>query len=215
MGNYEYIIASLPVLSREQEEGGADWDGTIAFIKSQCSPSDRMLVDQMLRGFDEKALGEAFYREAMGERRVSEDRFSPFKGDPQPPRNAFIRDWFTFDLLVRNEKVRFLNRSLGRSEDQDIFLEPEADFPERDKVRQVLGLGDILQREKGLDELMWNKAAELVLMHNFDVDVVLSFIARLHIIQRWRALDPETGARLFRTLVEEVRGTFKGVDFKE
>lgn len=213
MANYEYIVSSLPALSREA--GSVSWDDTLSFIKSQCSPADLLLVEQMLEGFDENRLGEAFYREAMGERKKAADFFAPSDKVPAPPANAFIRDWFTFDLRVRNEKVRFLNRSLGRPESQDIFLEPEGEFPEKEKVSAVLRDKDILRRERGLDDLMWNKAVELVTFHYFDMDVVLSFIARLHIIERWQRLDPVTGEALFRRLVEEVRGTFKGIDFKE
>ena len=215
MANYEYIIASLPVLARSPKDGALpSWDGTLSFIRSQCTKDDSLLLDQLLRGFDEDSLGEAFYREAMGERPRKADVFAPEESRPMPPVNGFIKEWFTFDLRVRNEKVRYLNRALGRPEAQDIFLVPEGEFPELARVRAVLEGKDILEREKGLDELMWNKALEAVTFHNFDMDVVLSFVARLHIAKRWELLDPAKGEELFRRLVDEVRGTFKGVDFK-
>ena len=35
------------------------------------------------------------------------------------------------------------------------------------------------------------------------------------IIQRWLKLDEQTGREMFRRLVEEVRGTFKGVEYND
>lgn len=215
MNNYTYIIASLPILSQDWKAGkGLDFDGTRAFIRSQCGTSDRRLMDELLRGFDDSALDEAFYREALGERRRPAD---PFAADPnpvQPPRNAFIRDYFTFDLRVRNEKVRYLNRALGRPQDEDIFLEPEGEFPELPRLQEVLAGKDILERERGLDDLMWQKVLELNRFSGFSMDTVLGFLTRLHIIERWVRLDEQTGRELFRRLVGEVRGTFKGVDYQ-
>ena len=49
----------------------------------------------------------------------------------------------------------------------------------------------------------------------FTIDTILSLIAQLHIVARWNRLDPETGARMFRQLVEEVRGTFQGINAEQ
>ena len=44
---------------------------------------------------------------------------------------------------------------------------------------------------------------------------MLAYVAKLHIVNRWLALDQEKGRELFRQLVSEVRGTFKGVKYTE
>ena len=54
---------------------------------------------------------------------------------------------------------------------------------------------------------MWQKAEELTMLHLFDIDVILAFIAKIKITDRWNRLDPQTGRRMFRTLVEEIRQT--------
>ena len=66
-----------------------------------------------------------------------------------------------------------------------------------------------------LDEVMWDKAVGLATFHYFDIDALLSFVVRLEIIHRWLRLDEKTGQELFRRLVQEVRGTFKGVEFTD
>ena len=44
----------------------------------------------------------------------------------------------------------------------------------------------------------------------FDINVILGFLCKLHIVSRWAMLDEQTGREMFRKLVDEVRGTFRG-----
>ena len=82
--------------------------------------------------------------------------------------------------------------------------------------RQLEGLfavKNILEREKQWDRLYWQKADELTQFNLFDIDVVLAFLVKAHTVARWNALDPAHGAELFSQLVNEVRGTFSGVNY--
>jgi len=198
MDNYQYIIASLPVPNKDIRPGDVSRSAELlAFIREHCSKEDNALIDRLLDGYDESKLGQAFYETALS----GADRF--------------IREFFTFDLRVRNAKVRFLNKALDRPVDQDIFLEPEGEFPEADKIAAVLQDKDILARERGLDGLMWAKIDEILIFDTFNIDVILGFIAKLKISDRWLTLDEQTGRDMFRRLVQEIRGTFKGVEFNE
>ena len=188
MNNYEYIIASLPV--SDENAGALDAGALISEIRSLCSETDNRLIDLLLDGFDPDKLDSSFYMHAFAS------------------NNAFIKDFFLYDLKVRNTKVGFINRRLGRPEGLDVLPEPgEEDFDGKAEVEAVLEQDDILARERGLDKLMWNKADELVLMHLFDLDVILAFVARIMITDRWNKLDPQTGRELFRCLVDEIRNT--------
>ena len=60
---------------------------------------------------------------------------------------------------------------------------------------------------------MWEKISDLSQFNYFDLDAILASIAKMHIIDRWFSLDEETGRDLFKALVDEVRGTFKGVNY--
>ena len=190
MNNYEYIIASLPVLSQDDRSSGRlDVDGILEEISGQLSTSDRKWLDFVLDGFDPDKLDRDFYLRAARS------------------GNGFIKEYFSYDLDVRNAKVSWLNRMLERPEGTDTLVMGE-DEPEKfQEVQDVLATDDILARERGLDDLMWRKAEELTLMHVFDLDVILGFATRLKIIDRWLKLDPESGRQLFRKLVEEIRNT--------
>ena len=197
MNNYEYIIATLPV--PEPGAGAVDTGALLDFIRSQSSEKDVQLIDCLQDAFDPAKLDYDFYCRAFGY------------------GNGFLRDFLGFDLRLRDTKAEYLNKRLERPESQDIVPLPgtadeyEApvcpDYDEKAAVLAVLEQDDILSRERGLDKLLWDKAEELVSMHLFDMDVILSIVARLLITDRWNKLDPDTGRELFRTLVQEIRNT--------
>lgn len=198
MRNYEYIIASLPVLSLDSPHEDVDTDAVIEEIKSQCSEEDCRLIDFLLDGYDGERLGRDFYIEAFR---------SP---------SRFIREYFAFDLKARNSKVRFLNRSLDRPAKQDlVFISEDEELEDVPEIDAAYAQRDILARERAVDEMMWGEADRLVEMEVFSIDVILAFIAKLQIIGRWLKLDEQTGREMFRKLVNEVRGTFEGVSFEQ
>jgi hypothetical protein len=194
MDNYAYIIASMPVLQPD----GAKAEKLVARdlldeIREQLSARDAAVLDQLLEGYNPDRLNAEFYENALQH------------------RNRFVREWFRFDLKLRNATVAYLNESLGRVDDQDMILlegmETE-EFPEANAVRKVLNCGDILNRERGLDELRWDKIDELTMLDSLDLEVILGFVAKLKIIDRWLQLDPDSGRALFRRFVEDLRSTY-------
>lgn len=194
MNNYEYIIAGLPDIAPDWK--GADAAGVEAIvqeIRELCSKEDNALIDVLIAGFDGANLDLEFYQKAL------------------KAKNSFIRDYFKFDLNVRNAKVRYLNRALERPADTDIFMEAEGEFEESQKLDAVLNQEDILSRERGMDDLMWSKIESITTFDYFDINVILGFIARLNIVERWLKLDPETGKQMFARLVEGVRGSYTGI----
>lgn len=168
---------------------GIDVDSVIEEIRELLSKNDRLLLDILLNGYCPDNLNEEFYKNAFN---------CP---------NAFIREYFRYDLNVRNLKVDFLNKSLGRPSDMDKLqiLKDEDEFEDRAVVNAVLDKNDILSREKGIDKLMWDESDKLILMKVFDIDVILSFVSKLKIVDRWLKLDPVTGKEMFRKLVDDIR----------
>lgn len=197
MNNYEYIISSLPAISLDWKFGeGASFDTYVGWIKSQLGGSDIKVVDRLLDGFKDENLTKEFYEAALKD------------------TNRFIKDYFAFDLNVRNGKARFLNKAFERPLNQDTITLVTGEFAEGQRLEEALNAPDLLSRERGLDSLMWDKINEITTFDYFDLDAILGFIARLRIIGRWFALDEKTGREMFRRLVDEVRGTFKGVNYQ-
>ena len=126
-------------------------------------------------------------------------------------KNRFLREWFRFDLDLRNATVGYLNHQLHRAPDHDKILLEEREveeFPELEAAERILRGADILQRERGLDELRWHKVDEITLLDYFDLETLLGYVAKLKIIDRWLQLDPDSGRALFRRMVEEIRTTY-------
>lgn len=202
MKNYEYIIASLPVVDSGFKFTDRTPDEFIGEIRSQLDKGDNALVDFLLKGYGEENLTPEFYAEAVSH------------------RNRFLREYFRFDLNLRNAKVRFLNRALGRPADKDVMVlsgkdgeAMELPFEEADAVDAVLRGEDLLARERGLDDLMWDKISKMTVFDVFDIEAILAFIAKMQVTARWYRLDEQSGREMFRRLVDEVRGTFKGVNY--
>ena len=194
MDNYAYIIASLPAL---QPEDDSTWNisarDLIEEIRGQLSARDTAVLDVLLEGCDPDRLDAEFYGKAL-------------RHD-----NRFIRDWFRFDLDLRNTVVSYLNDSLGRPDEEDMVLlegRETEEFYELDDAKHVLNGADILKREKGLDELRWSKIDDLTMLDSLDLELILGYVLKLKIIDRWLQLDPESGRELFRKLVEDIRSTY-------
>ena len=191
MNNYEYIIAGLPEFQQDaSKEAGIEVDDIIAEIKEQCSGNDILTIDFLLSGFVPENLDREFYQKALSH------------------KDRFIREYFRFDLNLRNTKVGHINKALGRPLDMDrISFEDIGDFDEEAEAAAVLAISDLFERERGLDTMYWKKAEDLVELDILDLDIILSFIVKLNITGRWLKLDPETGKRLLRTMVEAIRKT--------
>ena len=206
MGNYEYIVASLPDITTGWKFGEKGPQDYIEEIVSLCSKKDNELIDFLLSGYMDENLNEEFYIKALSH------------------KNRFIREFFRFDMNVRNAKVTYLNKALDRPAGKDVLtfsedapeavlMTVEAEFEEADDLETILNSGDILTRERGIDDLVWEKISKLTTFNYFDIDAILGFITKLNIVARWYKLDEQTGREMFKKLVDEVRGTFKGVEY--
>lgn len=209
MSNYVYIIAGLPDFTPDWKQGDKSLDEILNQVRELLSEKDNEVLDFILKGFDKDQIGLEFYKEALAH------------------RIGFIREFFRFDFDVRNQKVRYLNNALGRAPEKDVLkltdpeaeengLEPEEpEFKESAKLQTILEKSDILSRERGIDDLYWDKIDELTLFDYLNFDKVLGIVVKMMIIRRWLVLDEETGRAMFKKLVDEVRGTFKGVEYNE
>ncbi len=207
MANYHYIIAGLPDLTLDFESSGFNFDSFLNQITSMCSKEDIRRIEWLLFGFREENLNNHFYREA---------KKSPVK---------FIREYFSFDLEMRNIQAAYVSRKIAQ--DPSEFIIGEGEIAESLKmskandfgismlsdtasaVLKVLENTDILQREQLLDSLRWEKANEICKFNYFDIDVILSFIFKASVVARWIKLDKKTGEEVFRKFVEEVKGSYK------
>ena len=187
MDNYVYIVAGLPELTSGFESEGFDYQAVKGGIMELLSEKDQQLVVLMDEGFDEQTLGADFYAKAVAS------------------KNRFIREYFDFDGRLRNLKVDYLAKRLGKESDPYLVNLDEADFEEEKQIQDILADDDFVQREQKMDELKWEKASDIARMDYFNMNAILAFLVKAKTVQRWAELDPVKGQELFRKLLEEIR----------
>ena len=179
MNNYPYIIASLPDLVLDFEKHEFDYAFVRENIFFSLSEEDRRLVEWLESGFVESNLTKDFYR------------------DCARCGNRFIREYFAFDYQLRTEKVAWIERR-----------ESGEDFEQKEALHKAFALPDIFRREQAICTVVWGKIEEMVIMDVFNINVILAFLAKFHIIARWNRLDRNTGRKLFDDFVQEIDETY-------
>lgn len=194
MDNYVYIVAGLPELTSGFENTGFDYAAVKESIMELLSEKDQKLVELMEEGFDESTLGAEFYAKAA------------------ESKNRFIREYFDFDGRLRNMKVEYLAKRLGKESDPYLVNLDEADFEEEKQIQDILADANFVDREQKMDELKWEKASDIARMDYFNMNAILAFLVKAKTVQRWAELDPEKGTEMFHKLVKEIRGTNAELD---
>jgi hypothetical protein len=189
MDNYVYIVAGLPELVVSYDGGSFDYAAVKQNIVELLSEKDRKLVELLEAGFDEQTLGAEFYTQAAAS------------------KNRFIREYFDFDGRLRNMKVQYLAKRLGKQGDNYLVELPEADFEEARHIHEILENADFVLREQKMDELKWEKASDIARFDYFNMNTILSFLVKAKTVQRWAELDKEKGEKMFKKLVQEIRVT--------
>jgi hypothetical protein len=140
-------------------------------------------------------------------------------------KNEFLRKWFAFNLDLKNvltaiacRKHGFDQRSmvLGNSEIANaIRLSNARDFgltgvfEQLDVLMRIADEPNLLEREKKIDALKWEWLEENSFFNYFGVEKVLSYVLKVQMIERWKALSVEKGAQIFRQILADLKSEVK------
>jgi len=140
-------------------------------------------------------------------------------------KNTFLKQWFkfnqnlnniligqncrTFDLDAENQLIgeNFVTDAILKSNAKDFGLEVDLPY-----VSEIINLADnenIMAREKGLDQLKWDKLEEITLFDYFTIEVILAYTIKLDIAYRWLELDEETGRQMFKNIIDNLKSGFE------
>jgi hypothetical protein len=198
--NYHYIIAGLPELFLNAENKGFQYEQFRAPIVEQLSQRDLKLVDLLEEGLNADNLSEEFYAKV----------FSSKRGE-----NRFLRFLFAMDLAIRERIVEFVS---PQNAEQYLVKHSQVEEPSEEfkaQLNSTLAMTNIIERELSLDRLKWEEINNYLTFEYFTINNILAILAKAKIIDRWSNLDRAAGMELFRKFVDEVRGTFKGINNKE
>jgi hypothetical protein len=148
--------------------------------------------------------------------------------------DPFIRKWYRFDLQLRNiiagincrrefahleelatERERAASVVVvGRDDVAEAVLRSNApDFGLSQQLPWVerlvtLSRGQLHEFEKGIDTLRWDILDEMTLFSYFSAETVFAYFIKLTIVERWLALDPQTGKEQLDRLLDELKGSY-------
>lgn len=158
---------------------------------------------RMMAGFAEDRLWSLFYEYAM-------------ESD-----NAFVREWYRFNLNVNNIQAAITARTYGLdmqkvivgSDDiaralrtsgaRDWGLSQELEYFE--DVARLQEEDDLSQRERKTDLLRWRWLEDNSFFNYFSVEKLFSYMVRLGMVERWTGMDRERGQLLFRELIGSLK----------
>lgn len=207
--SYEFLVAGLPDL----KQGNLLSTEVLAeLLTEQLSAHDKELWKQLIGGEDivEKA---------------------------ESCKNEFLRAWFGFNRDLNNILTAAICRKHGldlrkqikteseqeserlgvNSVAQQILSNPNAkDFgltgttPIVEEVLRIAAIENLLERERAIDAIRQAWLEERTMFDSFGIEKVLSYWLQNEILHRWDKLTMETGQRVFRELVAEMK---QGIHF--
>ena len=137
--------------------------------------------------------------------------------------SRFLREWSEFDRNLRNVTAAVTARAAARPVEEvtvgggDVVEQLErssaADFGLRGELPYIDAViaavndeANLVEKEHKIDLIRWNEAAELATFDYFDINTILSYLARINIVARWTQLDAARGREMFDRLIAELDG---------
>lgn len=139
--------------------------------------------------------------------------------------NDFLRNWFLFDLTVKNVltavaarkyKLDYENQIIGngerseaikKSQSRDFGLGSDIDYLE--DLVNMARTEDVQEREKAIDQFKWDYLDEETFFEYFTVERILAYVIKLGMVERWLAIDKDHGNELFKKLLKELQDSYQ------
>ncbi|MBK9254016.1 MAG: DUF2764 family protein [Saprospiraceae bacterium] len=126
---------------------------------------------------------------------------------------GFLKDWYIFARDLRNILAALSARYHGYSLDHQLTGKNDVtdklknshahdfnlslDFPFIDMLIKLHTQGKLLELEKQIDFIRWNKIEQLTEQSDFSFDKIAGHVIKLTIIDKWSKYDSEIGHKVF------------------
>lgn len=140
-------------------------------------------------------------------------------------KNDFLRQWFEFDMNLRNIVAAMNARNHKMSRDHILIGDNEmvdtlkkstlkdfgisAEFQWMDRVMSIQENDNLQEREHDMDMLRWDFINEINTFNYFTIEVVLGYVIKLQMVERWTKLDEDKGRELFRKLLKDLEMSYE------
>lgn len=139
--------------------------------------------------------------------------------------NLLIRKYAAFSMNLKNLVTALNARKYGMEIANQVIGDNEfsvalrtsttkdfglaMDYPFVEKVIALMESDNLVERERGLDLIIWNFLDEAVTFEYFSLERVISYMLRLMIVERWSKMDSESGRQVFMEMIERFRQSFQ------
>lgn len=136
-------------------------------------------------------------------------------------KNSFYREWVVLNQNVNNIFSAISARKhgieprhvvVGQNQVSQLLRTSGArDFALTDvldyfgEIAKLSDESNIVERERKIDLFKWKWLDENTFFHYFSVEVILSFLFKLEMTQRWLTLDKVTGEQMFRKIIQDLK----------
>lgn len=139
--------------------------------------------------------------------------------------NLLVRKYAEFSMNLKNLVAALNARKYGMNVAREIIGSNEFAVVLRTSNAKDFGLGmdylyvekvialmendNLVERERGLDLIIWNFLDEAVMFEYFSLERVISYMLRLMIVERWSKMNSESGRKVFMEMIEKFRQSFQ------
>ncbi len=147
-------------------------------------------------------------------------------------KNPFLKDWFQLELNLNNIITAFnckkhnipFDKELigdnkiaehiktGKSKSKDFGLSDT--FDDISYIHDIFRILDnnnlnLSDRKKNIDLLKWKYLDEKITFKYFSIEVIISYVIKLRITEKWIKLDKKTGEEMFNKLLKDLETSFE------
>ncbi len=139
--------------------------------------------------------------------------------------NRLVREYAEFSMNLKNLVTALNARKYGMEAAKEVVGNNDfavalrtsnakdfglsLDYPFVEKVMALMDSADLVERERGLDLLIWDFLDEAVTFEYFSFERVISYMLHLMIVERWSKMSSESGRKVFMEMVERFRKSFQ------
>ena len=138
-------------------------------------------------------------------------------------KSRYMRNWSDFDRTLRNGAAAAVARAtdrvvadslvgggdivdqLQRSSAADFGLRGELSYIDA-VISAVNDETIMVEKEHKIGLIRWEQAGELAAFDYFNLDAILSYLAKINIVARWSLLDPKRGREMLERIMAELDG---------
>lgn len=221
IGLEELQLGGTQKLSREQ---------LLEEIRENLSRGDMKLLDEILLAEDDDRVSAVLVEneDLLPDSGMQEDDLRTLLVYQlgAKSKNAFVREWFTFNLHLNNVLTAAICRKHGYDLKKNILGDDEvaealrtsnakdfglsASMPEVAEMLNIAEVDNLLERERQIDALRWRWLEETTLFEDFSIENVLAYWLQSEILRRWECLTVEEGEKVFRAIIADMK---KGIQF--